>query len=118
MTSIVKELAEWTKANAASLVSRGVQVRERFPEPNSMYPWTAGIGLVYDEILVSFTVWERTVLQTELIIMNAKTGKTVVVDDKTPSIASLIRIDLDDVVQKLLSGYYRGIAPDPKLVIS
>jgi hypothetical protein len=83
MSSIVAELADWTKANAVALTSRGVQVTEKFPEPNSAYPWKAGIGLVYKEIIVSFTVWERSIFQTELIIMNASTRKTIVVDDKT-----------------------------------
>lgn len=118
MNSIVKELADWTKANTAKLSSRGVVVTERFPEPNSTHPWKASIALVYNETMVSYTVWERSVFQTELIIMNAKTGKTLVMDEKTPNDATLIRADLDAVIQRLLSDYYRGIGPDPKLIIS
>jgi hypothetical protein len=118
MSSIVAELADWTKANAVALTSRGVQVTEKFPEPNSAYPWKAGIGLVYKEIIVSFTVWERSIFQTELIIMNASTRKTIVVDDKTPSDVAHMRADLDSVVQRLLSDFYHEASPDPKLDIS
>ena len=117
MSSIVAELADWTKANAAALTSRGVQVTEKFPEPSSAYPWKAGIGLVYKEIIVSFTVWERSIFQTELIIMNGSTRKTIVMDDKTPSDVALMRADLDRVVQRLLSDFYHEASPDPKLVI-
>jgi hypothetical protein len=116
MSSIVKELADWTRASAAMLASRGVQVTEKPPVPS--YPWKAGVWLVYNDILISFTVWERTRFQSELIVMNAKTGKTLVMDDKTPSDATLIRVDLDAVVQRLLDGSYRNAKPDPKLVIS
>lgn len=83
-----------------------------------MHPWKASIALVYNEIMVSFTVWERSVFQTELIIMNAKTGKTLVMDEKTPNDAALIRAHLDGVIEQLLRDYYHGVDPDPKLVIS
>jgi hypothetical protein len=76
------------------------------------------IGLEYKTILVSFTVWERTVLQTELIIMNSKTGKTLVMDEGTPGDSSLIRDELDRVVRNLLNGVYEHANPDPKLIIS
>ena len=118
MSSIVAELADWTKANTVALTGRGVQVTEKFPEPNSAYPWNASIGLIYKEIIVSFTVWERTIFQTELIIVNASTRKTIVMDDKTPSDVAVMRADLDRVVQRLLSDFYRDASPDPKLVIS
>jgi hypothetical protein len=118
MSSIVRELADWTKANVAMLSSRGVQLTEKFPESDSAHPWKASIALVYQGIAVSFTVWERTVFQTELIVMNAKTGKTLVMDEKTPSDSALIRGDLDGVVQRLLGGFYDRASPDPKLVIS
>jgi hypothetical protein len=118
MSSIVKELADWTKANGATLSSRGVQVTENFPRQDSPHPWKASIWLVYEEILVSFTVWERTILQTELLVNNAKTKKTLVMDEKTPNDAALIRADLDVVVQRLLSGVYARAKPDPKLLIS
>lgn len=115
MSSIVKELADWTKANAAMLASSGVQVTEKPPEPSST--WKASVALVYDDVIASFTVWERSLFQSELIVMNAKTGKTLDMDEKTPSEAALIRADLDTVVQRLLDGSYRNAKPDPKLVI-
>jgi hypothetical protein len=118
MSSIVEELANWTKANAGSLARSGVQVTERPPEPNSEHAWKASIALAYEDVIVSFTVWERSLFQSELIVMNAKTGQTLVMDEKTPSDGTLIRADLDAVVQRLLSGSYRAAKPDPKLVIS
>jgi hypothetical protein len=102
VTSIVKELSDWTNANAEELLRRGVQVIEKLPEPNSTHPWKAGIGLVHRDLLASFTVWELTIFQTELIIMNAKTGATLVVEDKTPSDAAHIRADLEALVERLL----------------
>jgi hypothetical protein len=100
------------------LFSRGVQLTEKFPAPDSVHPWKASIALVYGEIVVSYTVWERSAYQTELIIMNASTGKTIVMDEKMPNDASLIQAELDEVTRKLLDDSYRGIDPDPKLVIS
>lgn len=118
MSSIVRELADWVKANAAMLSTRGVQLTGKFPEPDSVHPWKASVALVYQEIVASFTVWERTIFQTELIVMNAKTGKTLVMDEKTPSESAVIRDDLDGVVRRLLSGFYGRASPDPKLIIS
>jgi hypothetical protein len=118
MNSIVKELRDWTTTNAAMLASSGVQVTEKSPEPGSTHPWKASVSLVFDEVIVSFSVWERTLLQSELIVMNSKTGKTLVMDEKTPKEATAIRTDLDAVVQRLLNGSYRDANPDPKLIIS
>lgn len=103
MTPIVKELIDWTRTNAATLTGRGVRVTEKFPKPHSAYPWKASIGLEYHGILVSFTVWERSILQTELIIVNADSGKTLITDDKTPTDAAFIRADRDGVAQRLVS---------------
>jgi hypothetical protein len=75
------------------------------------------LGWSIREIIVSFTVWERSIFQTELIIMNGSTRKTIVMDDKTPSDVALMRADLDRVVQRLLSDFYHEASPDPKLVI-
>jgi hypothetical protein len=118
MNSIVAQLLSWTKLNSAMLSSRGVELTEKFPEAGTTHPWKASIALVYGEIIVSYTVWERSGFQTELIIMNASTGKTIVMDEKGPSDASVIQADLDEVVRKLLDDFYRGMSPDPKLVIS
>ena len=118
MNSIVKELAGWTKANIAMLSSHGVRLTEKFPAPNSACSWKVSVTMSYKATAVSFTVWERTVFQTELIVMNANTGKTLVMDEKTPATPIVIRGDLDLVVQRLLSGFYDHANPDPKLIIS
>jgi hypothetical protein len=116
--SIVRQLSEWTKQHAEVLTGRGVEVTERFPEEGSPYPWKACIGLTYDGVIVTFTVWERTILQTELLVMNTFSGKLVVMDEGEPTSPSVIASELDRVTAKLLSGYYRRMDPDPKLTIT
>ncbi len=116
MISIVAELSNWAKLNSVMLEGRGVRLTKKFPEPDSTHPWKASIALVYGEIIVSFTVWERSAFQTELIIMNSSTGKTIVMDEKMPDDAYTIHANLDEVVRKLLDDFYRRIGPDPKLV--
>jgi hypothetical protein len=71
MNSIVKELRDWTTTNAAMLARSGVQVTEKPPEPGSTHPWKASVALVFDEVIVSFSVWERTLFQSELIVSSA-----------------------------------------------
>lgn len=118
MNSIVKELAGWAKANAETLSSRGVRLTEKFPDSNSACSWKSSITMSYKAIVISFTVWERTVFQTELIIMNKNTGKTLVMEEKTPTASNIILDDLDIVVTRLLGGFYDRANPDPKLIIS
>ena len=118
MNSIVKELADWTKANTAMLSGHGVLLTEKFPDSNSACSWKASITMSYKAIAISFTVWERTIFQSELIIMNTNTGKTLVMDEATPTASTTILNDLDLVVQRLLSGFYDRANPDPKLIIS
>lgn len=90
---------------------------EGLPQPGSNYAWKASIALGYDGILVSYTVWERSDLQTELIVMNALTEKTIRMDDQNPVDPRVVHVDLDLVVGKLLDGTYKKMAPDPKLII-
>ncbi len=118
MNSIISALVNWAKQNSVTLSGRGVRLTEKFPDQNSTHPWKASIALAYNGIVVSYTVWERTVFQTELIVMNTLTGKTIVMDEGTPNDPSTIDADLDQVAQKLLSGAYSRARPDPKLIIS
>jgi hypothetical protein len=118
MTSIVDELRNWARNNSTMLRERAVQLTERFPEPNSEAFWKAGIGLKHGDILVSYTVWERTILQTTLIVMNTATKKTIVVEDANPEGAEQVNIDLDIVTKKLLDDSYAKMEPDPKLIIT
>ena len=115
--SIVQQLADWAKQNSAMLAGRGVQLTEKFPEPGSPHAWKAGIALAHDGVIVNYTVWERTRLQTELLIMNTITGKIVVMEEGTPSSPSMISADMDGVTERLLDGFYRRTIPDPKLTI-
>jgi hypothetical protein len=117
MTSIVEQLAKWANENVSTLRDQGVEVTERFPQPGSNLAWKASVALAYGEILVSYTVWERSGLQTELIVMNARTKKTIRMDDKIPGDPRIVHSDLDIVVKKLFDGSYKRIAPDPKLII-
>lgn len=118
MNSIVKELAAWTQRNATTLSGRDVQLTNKFPESGSSHPWKASIELAHQHIILSYTVWERTVLQTELIVMNTSTGKTLVMDEGAPNDPSAIQAELDEVIRKLLDGTYGRMSPDPKLTIS
>ncbi|MEJ0043284.1 MAG: hypothetical protein WDM81_14165 [Rhizomicrobium sp.] len=77
MNSIVAELEAWSKSNEEKLNLQGIQLIKNFPEENSPFSWKANIGLSCDGILVSYTVWERVGLQTELIVVSAATGNTV-----------------------------------------
>jgi hypothetical protein len=109
MTSIVNELSIWTTSNAKTLRDKGVEVIVRIPGPGSNIPWKAGIGLLYGDIIVSYTVWERTIFQTELIVMNSLTEKCVVMDDREPAVAEAIHAELDDVVTRLIDNTFRDM---------
>jgi hypothetical protein len=50
--------------------------------------------------------------------MNTHTGKTVVMDEGSPSEPSVVPVDMDAVAKKLMDGVYRQMNPDPKLTIS
>ena len=82
--SIVNQLAHWLSTRRANLVQMGIEITDRLPEPSSNIPWKGTIGLVKDDILVSYTVWERTVYQSELIIVDGESGETLRSDDATP----------------------------------
>jgi len=116
--SIVQQLIEWADQNAAMLAASGVQLTKKLPEPGSPHPWKASIGLAYDGVIVSYTVWERTRLQTELLVMNTLTGKTVVMEEGAPTSPTVVRTEMDVVVATLMDGVYRRMNPDPKLTIS
>ena len=118
MNSIVEQLISWTQKNSAMLGSHGVQITEKFPEVGSRHPWKASIELAYKYIVLSYTVWERTGFQTELLVMNTSTGKTIVMDERSPSDPSVVDGDMDEVAQNLIANVYAGMKPDPKLTIS
>jgi hypothetical protein len=66
--SIIDQLVYWLATRRANLVQAGIEITDRLPQPSSNVPWKGSIGLVKDDILVSYTVWERTVFQTSLIL--------------------------------------------------
>jgi hypothetical protein len=117
-TSIVQQLADWAKQVSAKLAECGVQLTKKFPEPGSMHPWKASVALAYDGVIVSYTVWEQSRLQTELLVMNTLTGKTVVMEEGEPTNPSAVSTELDSAIRNLLDGSYRRMNPDPKLTIS
>jgi hypothetical protein len=103
---IVSELASWTRQHAAALKEKGIQLEEHFPESASPFPWKATVGLVFADIVVTYTVWERTIFQTSLIVFNSKTKRTVFFTDSEPQTPGVVDTDLDNVVAKLASGEY------------
>lgn len=112
MISIIKQLETWISDNRQMLKEQEIKLTEKIPEAGSNIPWKASIGLEYKAILVSYTVWERTRFQTELLVLNALNEKTVVMEDASPDDPSIIHADLDNVVKNLLSGSYRKMGED------
>jgi hypothetical protein len=107
--SIVQRLAQWLSSRGPSLASAGVESTNRISEPSSNVPWKGTIGLVKDDILVSYTVWERTIFQTELIIVDGVSGETLLSKDATPENVEEIDGVLDSVVDGLVAGTYRRV---------
>lgn len=105
--SIVQQLANWLSSRRPRLASLGIEATDRIPEPSSSIPWKGTIGLAKDDILVSYTVWERTIFQAELIIVDAASGETLVSEDTTPTSAGEIDGVLDSVLDGLAAGTYR-----------
>ena len=58
--SIVKRLRSWIQDNADGLRRRGILIEERLPDEQSSAPWKASIGFIFENIVASYTVWERT----------------------------------------------------------
>jgi hypothetical protein len=102
MTSIVNQLSVWITNNATKLRDKGVEVAENIPGSGSNIPWKASIGLAYGGFAVSYTVWERTIFQTELLVIDVLNKKTIVMEDREPATAEIVHVDLDDVARKLL----------------
>jgi hypothetical protein len=112
-TGIVSQLASWVRGHAADLMQQGIQIEERIPDEASSSPWKATVGLVFNDIVVTYTVWERTIFQTSLIVFNSKTKRTVFFKDSEPEVAGVVNTDLDDVVKRLASGEYSKMSSSP-----
>jgi hypothetical protein len=106
--SIVQQLRTWAQKNKILLNREGVTLQTRFEEPDSEFHWKGSIGLIKDDIFVSFTVWERTILQTELIVVNGSSGETIEAKDDTPANIYEIESVLNRVVQSLINKEYTG----------
>ena len=109
--SIIDQLVYWLATRRANLVQAGIEITDRLPQPSSNVAWKGSIGLVKDDILVSYTVWERTVFQTSLIIVDGESGETLRSDDATPEHSEEIEAVLDAVVNDLVAGTYRRVYP-------
>ena len=105
--SIIHQLAHWLAIRRSNLLQVGIEIIDRLPQPSSNVPWKGTIGLVKDDIFVSYTVWERTLYQSELIIVDGGSGKTLRSDDATPQNPEEIEAVLDAVVNDLIAGTYR-----------
>ena len=115
---IVTALGDWLQSNVEMMEKAGIRVTSSFADERGDPAWKANLRLNFDCVLVSYTVWERTILQTELIVVNASKRQTIVVKDETPSGPEIVHQDLDFVLKNLLSGVYAKMEPDPKLVIT
>ena len=104
--SIVQTLESWANNNKIRLTKNGIVLEMRFEGPASQCPWKASIGLIKDDIFVSFTVWERTIYQTELIVVNVATGETIETNDDTPVDVHVVDAVLDQVVHSLVINRY------------
>ena len=60
-------------------------------------------------IFVSYTVWERTIFQTELIIVDGASGETLLSKDATPEKVEEVDEVLDSIVDGLVAGAYRRV---------
>jgi len=107
--SIVDQLGQWLTTRRANLIRAGIEITDRLPQPSSNVPWKATIGLAKDGIFVSYTVWERTGYQSELIIVDGESGQTLRSDDATPQHPKEIDAVLDAVVSELVAGAYRRV---------
>ena len=105
--SIVEQLRSWLSSRTPKLVSEGVEIIDRIPGPLSNIHWSGTVGLVKNDIFVSFTVWGLTIFQTELIIVDGNSKETVLSKDGTPERVEEIDAILDEVVDGLISGKYR-----------
>lgn len=106
MKSIVDELEQWAEASEPHLIQWGIQLTRRFPERGANERWKASVGLVRENLIASFTVWERVPLQTELLVMDAKNGETIVMVDENPAKAEIIADQLNQVVSHLRKGTF------------
>jgi hypothetical protein len=118
MSGIVHKLESWLRENSHALRQKGIIVEERVPSPGANVPLKANVGLVHDGIVVSYTVWDRDKLQTELIVLNATTGQTIVMEDRIVDDIEVVNTDLRDITSKLINHTYLTMKPDPKLVIT
>jgi hypothetical protein len=105
--SIVKRLRSWIQDNADDLRKRGILVEERLPDEQSSAPWKASVGFIFQNIVASYTVWERTRYQTELIVVNSKLNQTLITRDSEPQSLEDVDSDLNDLLQRLYRGDYQ-----------
>jgi len=103
MNSIVAELIAWTNKNESALREAGIRLTKNFPEEQSEFPWKASLGFERNDLVASYTVWERNRLQTELIVVDGATGKTLLAEDKCPEGPRIVEIDLGNLVRVLLN---------------
>lgn len=107
---IVDRLISWVRDHATDMEQRGLRIEKQFPGDSSPLPDKATVGFIFRDIVVTYTVWQVTILQTSLIVFNSRTKRTVFFRDSEPETPDVIGTDLADVVQKLLSGEYERMS--------
>jgi hypothetical protein len=103
MNSIIAELISWASKNECELRKNGIHLTKNFPEEQSKFPWKASLGFEKNDLVASYTMWERNGLQTELIIVDGSAGRTLLTEDGNPESPGIVGIDLGNLVRMLLN---------------
>ncbi len=114
--ALVPALRQWIAANTDRLGSKGVAVIDKLPRSAEASQDKGCVGLAREPILISLTAWEdRTPLIMELIVFNARLGRTVIVEEVEIDAPATVLEKLDDVATALAAGSYDDIQPSPEL---
>lgn len=116
--TLVSAFRKWIEENRDRLAAEAVSVTGKLPGREENEQTKGNVGLSKGHIIVSFTAWDRTPINQELIVYNTHVDKTVVMDDtEETSVESVIR-NLDTVSNLLSCGAYDDLEPDRKLTIT
>lgn len=116
--TIASRFRDWIEANRDRLAASDVTIVDKGPSKEDNKQDKASVGLSKNHILVSFTVWERTPVETSLIVYNRRIDKTVKMDDEAKSSLDEAISALSRVADSLISGLYDNIPPDAHLTVT
>jgi hypothetical protein len=107
MKSIVREIKKWVKANRESLEEKGLSIQTMIPTSDDEVQWKGSIEIEYNGVTIRYTASERTIFQTELLVIDASSKDTLQTKDNSPPGHQTVQSELDQAVMGLLSGAYR-----------